>query len=111
MRRLPLAHSARHRGRRPTVAETVADNSHTKEDEQVARHIILYAEGATVSIIGSDAVVQLPVPLPERHRRRRKTVTMATRARTVNKTSLPTSQADQDVAGTVVDSAVVIVNK
>jgi len=105
-------------GRRPTDVVTVADNTCTKEDEQVAQHIILYAEGATDFIIGLGAVIKLPVPLPERsrHRRRRrhrhrKTVTMTTSARTVNKTLQPTSQTDQDVAGTVVDSVVVIVNK
>ena len=104
MRRLPVAHSARLRGRRPTDVATVADNIHMKEDEQVVRPITLYAEGATVYITGSGAAFLLPVPgrRDNDNRRRRQAVT---RQPTVNKPSHRIRRAAEEGADVAVDSS------
>jgi hypothetical protein len=81
----------------------VADNIHMKEDEQVARPTVLYAEGATVYITGSGAAFLLPVPgrRDNDNRRRRQAVT---RQPTVNKPSHRIRRA-AEVADVAVDSS------
>ena len=103
-RRLPVAHSARRRGRRPTVVATVADSTRTRADEQVVRPITLYAEDAIGYTIGSGAAVLLPVPVRPTERRDSRRRQAVTRQPTVNKPSHRIHRA------AAVDAVVVPVN-
>jgi hypothetical protein len=92
---------SREKPRKPVKKNTA--NIHMKEDEQVARPTVLYAEGATVYITGSGAAFLLPVPgrRVNDNRRRRQAVT---RQPTVNKPSHRIRRA-AEVADVAVDSS------